>query len=85
MKKLAIITTVVGGLLVFTACGNKQLLDTTYTFKYAMVKLPDGTVKKGKVASWKDYEGEQVQIKFTDGTTVLVNSNNAVLSVEPIK
>lgn len=50
-----------------------------------MVKLPDGTIKKGKVATWDDYEGEQLQIKFEEGTTVLVNSTNAVLSVNPIK
>ena len=62
---------------------NKQFFDTTYTFNYAMVKLPDGTIK-GKVATWDDYEGEQLQIKFEDGTTVLVNSTNAVLSVDPI-
>ncbi|HJF78310.1 hypothetical protein [Enterococcus cecorum] len=60
-------------------------INTTYTFNYAMVKLPDGTIKKGKVATWDDYEGEQLQIKFEDGTTVLVNSTNAVLFVDPIK
>ncbi|CAI3292411.1 hypothetical protein [Enterococcus cecorum] len=60
-------------------------INTTYTFNYAMVKLPDGTIKKGKVATWDDYEGEQLQIKFEDGTTVLVNSTNAVLSVDSIK
>ena len=60
-------------------------INTTYTFNYAMVKLPDGTIKKGKVATWDDYEGEQLQIKFEDGTTVFVNSTNAVLSVDPIK
>ena len=60
-------------------------INTTYTFNYAMVKLPDGTIKKGKVATWDDYEGEQLQIKFEDGTTVLVNSTNAVLPVNPIK
>lgn len=85
MRKWAIFMLLVGGLGLFTACGNKQLFDTTYTFNYAMVKLPDGSVKKGKVETWDDYEGEQLQIKFTDGTTVLVNSTNAVLSVKPIK
>lgn len=48
------------GLVLLGACGNKQFFDTTYTFNYAMVKLPDGT-------------------------TVLVNSTNAVLSVDQIK
>ncbi|MEQ3471060.1 hypothetical protein [Enterococcus cecorum] len=60
-------------------------INTTYTFNYAMVKLPDGTIKKVKVATWDDYEGEKLQFKFEDGTTVFVNSTNAVLSVDPIK
>lgn len=85
VKKLVFFTLLGGSLVLFSACGNKQLFDTTYTFNYAMVKLPDGSVKKGKVETWDDYEGEQLQIKFTDGTTVLVNSTNAVLSVKPIK
>ena len=85
MKKLVMVSVLGIGLVLLGACGNKQFFDTTYTFNYAMVKLPDGTIKKCKVATWDDYEGEQLQIKFEDGTTVLVNSTNAVLSVDPIK
>ena len=73
MKKLVMVSVLGIGLVLLGACGNKQFFDTTYTFNYAMVKLPDGTIKKGKVATWDD------------GTTVLVNSTNAVLSVDPIK
>lgn len=85
MKKLVMVSVLGIGLVLLGACGNKQFFDTTYTFNYVMVKLPDGTIKKGKVATWDDYEGEQLQIKFEDGTTVLVNSTNVVLSVDPIK
>lgn len=67
------------------ACGNKTFFDTTYTYNYAQVKLPDGSVKTGKVKEWSDYEdGDQLQIKFEDGTTYLVHASQAVLSVNEI-
>lgn len=71
--------------LSLTACGNKTFFDTTYTYNYAQVKLPDGSVKTGKVKEWSDYEdGDQLQIKFEDGTTYLVHASQAVLSVNEI-
>ena len=72
-------------LLCLGACGNKALLDTTYTFNYAQFKLPDGTVIEGKLVKWKDYDGEQIQLTMEDGNTYLVSSYNTVLSVEEIK
>ena len=60
-----------------TAC-NKQVLDFTYSYEYAIIKLPDDTVIEGKVQSWKDYDGEQLQIVIDDNT-YLVNSVNAVM------
>lgn len=62
-----------------TGCGNKQLFDTTYTFDTAIISLPDGTVVKGEVDSWTDYEdGDQIQVVI-DGVTYLVHSTNIVL------
>ena len=46
-KQLALIALVTVPML--AACGNKDILGTTYTFKYATVKLPDGTLINGKV------------------------------------
>ena len=60
-----------------TAC-NKQVLDFTYSYEYAIIKLPDDTVIEGKVQSWKDYDGEQLQIVIDDNT-YLVNSVNAIM------
>ena len=66
-------------LLALSACGNRQLIDTTYTFNKAIISLPNGTVVEGKVTSWKDYEdGDQIQVVI-DGTTYLLHASNVAL------
>ena len=63
---------------VLTGC-NKQMVDLTYSYEYAIIGLPNGEVVEGKVSSWTDYEdGDQLQIKI-DGKTYLVHSSNVVL------
>ena len=64
--------------LLLTGC-NKQMLDLTYSYEYAIIGLPNGEVVEGKVTSWTDYEdGDQLQVKI-DGKTYLVHSSNVVL------
>ena len=66
-------------MLALSACGNRQLIDTTYTFNKAIISLPNGTVVEGKVTSWKDYEdGDQIQVVI-DGTTYLLHASNVAL------
>ena len=73
---LAIIALLSGALL--TGC-NKQMVDLTYSYEYAVIGLPNGEVVEGKVSSWTDYEdGDQLQVKI-DGKTYLVHSSNVVL------
>lgn len=61
------------------ACGNRQAFDFTYTFDEAIISMPDGSVVKGSVDSWKDYEdGDQIQVVI-NGVTYLVHSSNIVL------
>lgn len=76
MKKkflaLAVICT-----LLLTGC-NYQMMDTTYKFDRAIISLPNGEIVEGKVDSWKDYEGDQIQVKI-DGKTYLVHSSDIVL------
>lgn len=63
-------------------CGNKTILDTTYTFNRAIVKLADGTVVDGEVQNWTDYEdGDQIQVKI-NGIIYLVHSSNITLIKE---
>ena len=58
---------------------NKQVMDLTYSYEYAIIALPNGEVVEGKVTSWTDYEdGDQLQVKI-NGKTYLVHSSNVVL------
>lgn len=79
MKQLLVLT-ILGGIL--AGCGNKEIFDTTYTFDYAIVSLPNGDIIEGEIKSWTDYEGEQLQITFENGDTYLVSSLNAVLKTK---
>ena len=73
---LAVIFLLSAGLL--SGC-NKQMVDLTYSYEYAIIGLPNGEVVEGRVSSWTDYEdGDQLQVKI-DGKTYLVHSSNVVL------
>ena len=74
---IALPVLIIGG-CIFTAC-NKNVLDFTYSYDYAYIKLPNGEVIEGKVTSWTDYEdGDQLQITI-DGVTYLVHASNCTL------
>lgn len=77
MKKLilSILLLVALGLC---GCGNKQIIDTTWKYDRAIIQLPNGEIVDGKIESWSDYDGEQLQIKI-NGVTYLVNSNDVAL------
>ena len=81
MKKwVAILLTLVLvlGAMVLAGC-NKQMVDLTYSYEYAIIGLPNGEVVEGKVSSWTDFEdGDQIQVRI-DGKTYLVHSSNVVL------
>ena len=80
IKKIILLLTAVVMILSLVACGNKTLLDTTYTFDEAIICLPDGSVISGEVTTWTDYEdGDSLQITLKDGNTYLVHASNAVL------
>ena len=61
MKKILAVLLVAVTLFVMAGCGNQQLFDSTFTFDYAIIELPNGEIVEGKVVSWNDYEGEQLQ------------------------
>ena len=81
MKKFAVIAlaaVLLIGAVVLAGC-NKQLVDLTYSYEYAIISLPNGDVVEGKVSSWTDFEdGDQIQVKI-NGKTYLVHSSNIVL------
>ena len=73
---LAVIVVMAASLL--AGC-NKQMVDLTYSYEYAIIGLPNGETVEGKVSSWTDFEdGDQIQVRI-DGKTYLVHSSNIVL------
>ena len=83
MKKfiIALIATCIM-VLSITGCGNQQIIDTNYTFKKAIVWLPNGEIVEGEVKSWRDYDGsDQIQVNIDD-KVYLTHSTNIVLISE---
>lgn len=81
-KKLFATILTLGMVLSLAGCGNRQMIDLTYTYKYAIISLPNGEIVEGKVDSWKDFEdGDQLQITV-DGVTYLVHATDAALMTE---
>ena len=65
--------------LLLAGC-NKSVMDLTYKFDRAMIRLQDGSCIEVEVSSWLDYEdGDQIQITSKDGVTYLVHSSNCTL------
>jgi len=81
MKKFIALALALAVLLLIAGC-NKQMVDLTYSYEYAILSLPNGEVVEGKVSSWTDFEdGDQIQVRIA-GKTYLVHSSNIVLISE---
>lgn len=82
MKKVVCLL-LVAVLAIGLLCGcNQQIFDTTYSFEYAYLSLPNGEVIEGKVDSWKDYaDGDTIQVVI-GGKTYLTHYTNVVLVSE---
>lgn len=78
MKKiLTVCVSALTVIMLMTGC-NKQVIDLTYSYSWAQLKMPNGTIVEGNVETWCDYEGDQLQVVI-DGVTYLVHSSNVVL------
>ena len=77
MKKFMMLAAGALALLLLTGC-NRQVIDLTYKYDKAVIAMPDGSVVQGAVESWKDYDGDQLQVKI-DGVTYLTHAENVVL------
>lgn len=80
MKKRVLVSVLAATLAISALTGcNKDIIDTVYTFNYAVIKLPNGEIVEGKVDKWRDYEdSEQLQVTI-DGTVYLTSPFNCTL------
>lgn len=80
-KRFKIFTTSIAITLLLSGC-NKQIIDTTYSFDRAIIKMPNGVIVEGEIDSWTDFEeGDQIQVKI-DGVTYLVHSSDITMIAE---
>ncbi len=82
MKKV-IMCVVLAAMLIMGATayawGNQSWFDTTWSFEYVQIAMPDGSVIEGSVQSWQDYEdSDVVQVKVND-KVYLTHYMNVVL------
>lgn len=82
MKRVLKIVFAIAFVLLFAAllvgC-NKQVIDTTFKYDYAVISLPDGRIVEGQLQAWRDYDdGDQLQVKI-NGATYLVHAMNVAL------
>lgn len=63
--------------------GNKQIIDTTYSYKYAYVQYGDGTSVKYEIETWSDYSNsDAVSIVTVDGQKIYTHLANVVFVTE---
>lgn len=79
MKRITLALMLIVCTLLLASCGNMDYFDTVFTFHEAIISMPDGTLVRGKVQNWTDYQdGDQIQVKIDD-VVYLVHSENIVL------
>lgn len=80
MKKLLITVFVCLSFITLTACGNKDILGTTFTFKYAKIRLVDGQIVEGKVEQWAKYDKQDsIRVTLKNGEVYYTHSSNVTL------
>lgn len=80
MKKLCLM---ICACVLLAGCGNKDIGWGQYNYYYVTC---DGPVKfqNEPIKSWKDFDGEQIEVTLSDGNTLLISSNRCVLTEHEI-
>ena len=79
IKKLLITVFVCLSFITLSGCGNKDILGTTFTFKYAKVRLVDGRIVEGEVKQWAKYdEQDSIRVTFENGEAHSLKQRNTV-------
>ncbi|KOA18848.1 hypothetical protein CLHOM_27870 [Clostridium homopropionicum DSM 5847] len=78
MKKVLLVAALLGA-FALTGCGNRQVIDTNWTFTKAKIVIGNETIEVN-VKSWRDYQNDtQIQIVADDGTVYLTDKVNVLL------
>ena len=75
--KIGLILCCAAATMVLSGC-NRAFFDGNYTFDKAIIQR-GGKEQIVEIKSWRDYEGEQIQLELTDDSIILVSSYNCIL------
>ena len=66
--------------IVLAGCGNRQIIDTKWTFTKAKIAIGNEMIEVN-VKSWKDYDNgdTSIQVVAEDGTVYLTDKKNVLL------
>lgn len=78
MKKTIGIMVAVIAILLLGGC-NHRLIDTKWTFNYAYIVFPDGSVEEIEVKSWTE-DDSSVTIQAKDGNVYCVSMHNCIMT-----
>ena len=85
MKKLAIVV-LIGISSLLSGCGNGDgnvdIFVSNFKYNHALVKWPDGTMKKIEVKRWCDCGDGKIQITTPDDNIYLLSMYNTILVKE---
>lgn len=80
IKKLLITIFVYLSFITLSGCGNKDILGTTFTFKYAKIRLVDVRIVECEVKQWAKYNNQDsVRVTFENGEEYYTHSSNVIL------
>lgn len=78
MKRFVFVLMLIIAMVSLCGC-NMTMIDTTWKFDRAIVRLADDNVINGAVQSWTEFDGsDMIQVKI-DGVVYLTHSSNVVL------
>lgn len=67
------------GTILLAGCGNRQLIDTKWTFTKAKIVIGNESIEVD-VKSWRDYDNDtSIQVIAQDGTVYLTDKKNVLL------
>lgn len=67
------------GTILLAGCGNRQLIDTKWTFSKAKIVIGNESIEVD-VKSWRDYDNDtSIQVIAQDGTVYLTDKKNVLL------
>lgn len=78
MKKILILA-MIGMSLLFSGCGNMDIIDYHWTFNRARIKVNDEKWEEVKVKNWHDYDGSDMIAVETEGKVYVTHSANVIL------